>query len=229
MTLPQYFLKLLLALVIILMLGLAFYSIPTEFYSLEYIQSQHQALQDYYQQYPNLSALIYFGLYIMVTALSLPLATVLSVLGGAIFGFLFSSILVLFAASIGASLAFLSARFILRDSLEQRFSTQLDRINQGIQKQGYLYLFSLRLLPLIPFFVVNLLFGLTKMPVRYFFMISFIGMLPAILVYVNAGSQLGQLRSFADIMSLPLFLSLILLALLPWLLRKVFEHFLSPK
>ena len=221
MRLPPHALKWSLGLLFIAIFAMALQLIPAQVYSLEYVQSQYQPLKNYYQAHPQLSALLYFALYIMVTALSLPLATVMTVVGGAIFGFFLTSVLVVCAASIGASIAFLSARFILRESLEQRFAIQLEKINQGVAREGLWYLFSLRLLPIVPFFIVNLLFGLTHMPMRHFFGISLVGMLPATLVYVNAGAQLGQLQSLQDIMSLPLFLSLALLAVLPWVLRLV--------
>ena len=208
-----------LLIILISLIFSAYIWIPAEQFSLQAIQQQYQALHEHVQDNVWLSALLFSLSYILVTSLSLPLATVLTLLGGALFGLLLATILILFSASCGATLAFWSARFIFRESLEQRFSHRLQDINEGIKDQGHFYLFSLRLIPLIPFFMVNILMGLTRMNSRVFFSISFIGMLPATLIYANAGTQLAQIHQLSDIVSPTLLLALILLACMPWLIR----------
>jgi len=201
----------------------AYLWIPADQFSLAAIQQQYQEFYSQVQDNFWLSALLFSLSYILITSLSLPLATVLTLLGGALFGLLTATVLVLFSASCGATLAFWSARFIFRDSLEQRFAQRLEDINQGIQEQGSFYLFSLRLLPLIPFFMVNILMGLTRMNSRVFFGVSFLGMLPATLIYVNAGTQLAQIRQLSDIVSPTMLLALVLLATMPWLIGFVLK------
>ena len=143
-----------------------------QYLSLEFFQSQKESLLAYRDENPYEAAAIFFGLYVAVTALSLPAAVIITLAGGAIFGLLWGAVLVSFASTIGATLAFLIARTILRDSVEKKFSGSLKSINKGIEKDGMFYLFGLRLVPLFPFFAVNLLMGLTSMKVRQYFVAS---------------------------------------------------------
>ena len=168
---------------------------------------------------PLAAAALFFATYIAVTALSLPGAAVMTLAGGALFGFWQALLLVSFASSIGATLAFLVSRLLLRDWVQGRFGRQLRSINRGFARDGAFYLFSLRLVPIFPFFVINLLAGLLPIPVRRFYWVSQLGMLPATAVYVNAGTQLGQLQGPSGIISPSLLGAFALLALFPYLAR----------
>ncbi|WP_105901991.1 FAD-dependent oxidoreductase [Vibrio gangliei] len=176
------------------------------------------------QHSPILMASIFFCLYIVITALSLPGAAILTLAAGALFGLTYGVILVSFASSIGATLAFLVARYILRDSVENRFSERLKQINHGIKNEGAFYLFTLRLVPLFPFFLINLVMGLTKMKTLIFYLVSQIGMLAGTIVYVNAGTQLAQIESLGGILSPNLIISFILLGLFPLIANKVIQY-----
>jgi len=182
-------------------------------------QSQHDfaALN---AQSPWQLAGVFFSLYVIATALSLPGAVIMTLAAGALFGLLEGLLLVSFASSIGATLAFLVSRFVLRDSVQRRFGDRLKAINAGVEKDGALYLFTLRLVPVFPFFLVNLLMGLTPMRTATFYWISQIGMLAGTLVYVNAGTQLGQLQSLSGILSPALIFSFALLGIFPLIAKK---------
>lgn len=201
------------------------------------LQQRVGDLRDWYAGNPLLAGLIYFGCYVAVTALSLPGAAVMTLAGGALFGFWYALLLVSFASSIGATLAFLVSRLVLRDWVQQRFGRHLGAVNKGFAKDGAFYLFSLRLVPLFPFFLINLLMGLLPLRAWPFYWVSQLGMLPGTAVYVNAGTQLGQLESLSGIVSAPLLGSFVLLAVFPfiarWLLaqlqrRRVLARFSKP-
>ncbi len=161
----------------------------------------------------------FFLLYVGVTALSLPGAAIMSLIAGALFGVVTGTILVSFASTIGATLAFLSSRFVLRDWVQGKFGDRLKAIDDGIARDGAFYLFTIRLIPLFPFFVVNLVMGLTRIPARTFYWVSQIGMLPATIVFVNAGTQIGAIDSTAGLLSPTLIGSFVLLGLFPWIAR----------
>ena len=184
-----------------------------------YLKARQQDLQNLYQAHPWQMLAGYFLLYLLITALSLPGATVMTLAGGAIFGLWTGLLVVSFASSIGATLAFLVSRYLLRDWVQGRFGSSLEAINRGIEKDGAFYLFALRLVPAFPFFIINLVMGLMPIRTWTFYWVSQLGMLPGTLVYVNAGTQLARLESPSDILSLPLILSFALLALLPFLGR----------
>ena len=169
---------------------------------------------------PGRAALVYCLVYVLVAALSLPGAALLTLVGGAIFGLVWGTLLVSFASSLGATLAFLTARFLLRDWVAGRFGARLQQVDQGMARDGAFYLFTLRLIPVFPFFLVNLLFGLTALPVRTFYWVSQLGMLAGTVVYVNAGTRLAELDSLAGILSPPLLLSFALLGVFPLLARR---------
>ncbi|EDY39223.1 mercuric reductase [Cyanobium sp. PCC 7001] len=187
--------------------------------TLEALQRAQGGLLAWRQEAPLQSALAYMGLYVVVTALSLPGAAVLTLAGGALFGLGLGTLLVSFASSAGALLAFLLARTLFRDLVQRRFGRQLAPIEAGVQRDGVLYLLTLRLAPVFPFFLVNLLMALTPMRAGSYYLTSQIGMLPGTLVYVNAGTQLAQLQGLGGILSPPLLLSFGLLAAFPWLAR----------
>jgi len=191
--------------------------------SLDYLKQSQAGFADLYAQRPLMVVATYFGLYVLVTALSFPGAAILTLAGGAVFGLGWGLLIVSFASTLGATLAFLTARFVLRDSIEAKFAKRLADINQGIQKDGAFYLFTLRLVPLVPFFVINLVMGLTNMRVWVFYAVSQLGMLAGTAVFVNAGTQLSQITSLKGILSPALIGSFVLLGLFPLLARKAVE------
>ncbi len=158
----------------------------------------------------------FFLVYVAVTGLSIPGAAIMTLVAGALFGVLVGTIIVSFASTIGATLAFLSARFVLRDWVQGQFGERLRAIDDGLEKDGAFYLFTLRLIPVFPFFVINLLMGLTRIKTRTFFWISQLGMLPATIVFVNAGTQISLIESTAGLLSPALIASFVALAFFPW-------------
>ncbi|MGE0526217.1 MAG: FAD-dependent oxidoreductase [Bdellovibrionales bacterium] len=169
------------------------------------------------------AAVIYLLVYIFTATLALPGAAILSLAGGAVFGFVAGSILVSFASTIGATLCFLASRFLFRDHIASRFRSAYENVQQGVEKEGAFYLFTLRLIPAVPFFVINLVFGLTRMRTLTFFLVSQAGMIPGTLAFVNAGTRLREIHSPADILSLPVVLSFAVLGLIPWLAKSGVE------
>ena len=200
-----------------------------QYLTLEYIKSQQQYLQVFYQQNTALSILGFFSFYVLVTGASLPGAAILTLAAGAIFGLLNGVIIVSFASSIGATLAFLVSRFLLRESVQSKFGGNLKSINDGIDKDGAFYLFALRLVPAFPFFVINMMMGLTRLKTLTFYWVSQVGMLAGTIVYVNAGTQLAQIESASGILSFKLVLSFVLLAFLPFIARKIVSIIKSRK
>ena len=194
-----------------------------KYLSLGYIKESQAILQQYYQNNPIGVITGYIFIYIAVTALSLPGAVVLTLAGGALFGLVTGTIAVSIASTTGATLACFVSRFILRDWVQNKFGDKLVAINNGIEKEGGFYLFSVRLIPVFPFFVINLVMGLTTMPLRTFFWVSQLGMLPGTLVFVNAGKELGQIESAAGILSPSLILSFVILGLFPITVKKIME------
>ena len=163
----------------------------------------------------------FFILYVAVTGLSIPGAAIMTLIAGALFGVLVGTIIVSFASTIGATLAFLSARFVLRDWVQGKFGERLRAIDEGLEKDGAFYLFTLRLIPVFPFFVINLLMGLTRIKTRTFFWVSQLGMLPATIVFVNAGTQISRIESTAGLLSPTLIASFVALALFPWAAKAI--------
>ncbi len=208
------------------------------FLSLDYLKQSQTRFEALYAAEPLKVSLAYFALYVVATALSFPGAAIITLAGGAIFGLWWGTLLVSFASSLGATLAFLVSRFLLRDSIEAKFGSRLAEINRGIEKDGAFYLFTLRLIPVVPFFVINLVMGLTKMKAVTFYWVSQIGMLAGTLVYVNAGTQLAQIDSLQGILSPALLGSFVLLGVFPliakWIVeqvqkRKVYARWASAK
>ena len=182
---------------------------------------EHQAgLAGLYAERPLVVLGAFFAAYVAVTALSLPGAVIMTLGAGAIFGLTIGTLLASFASSVGATLAFLSSRYLLRDVVQRRFGARLADVNAGVARDGAFYLFSMRLVPLIPFFVVNLVMGLTGMRASRFYLVSQAGMLAGTLVYVNAGTQLSKLESLRGILSPGLVASFVLLGLFPLVARK---------
>ena len=192
-----------------------------QYLNLDTIKARQAQLEGWRAAQPLQAALIFFGAYVLVTALSLPGATVMTLAGGAVFGLWWGTLLISFASSIGATLAFLASRWLLGGWVQQRFAERLQTFNEGMERDGAFYLFTLRLVPLVPFFVINLAMGLTRIKPLTFYGVSQLGMLPATLVYVNAGTQLARVDSLAGIVSPGLLASLVLLGVFPLVARKV--------
>lgn len=176
--------------------------------------------RDTVQSHLALSALAFFLIYLLATAFSLPSAAGLTLLAGALFGRLLGTVIASLASTLGATLAMLMSRFVLRDWVERRFGKRIAPLRQGIEKDGPFYLFMLRLLPIFPFFLINLGMGLISIPAATFALVSWIGMLPATFLYVNAGTELAALRSPADILSPSLLIALALLGIAPLLIKR---------
>ena len=213
--------KLLLLLVIAALVASFFIFDLGQYFTLEFFKSQREAIDAQFRDNPWQTALVYFLVYVAVTGLSLPGAAVMTLAGGAIFGVLWGTVIVSFASTIGATLAFLVSRFLLRDYVQQRFGSSLKAVNDGIEKDGAFYLFTLRLVPLFPFFVINLVMGLTPIRAITFFFVSQLGMFAGTVVYVNAGTQLAQIDSLAGILSPGLLISFTLLGLFPLIAKKI--------
>ena len=217
-------------LAVLVMAVIAFFALGLQRYlSLEYIKSQQGQLEAWRAANPLVAGLTFFGLYVAVTALSLPGATILTLAAGAIFGLAWGSLIASFAASIGATLAFLMSRVVLRDWVQARFGERLAAINDGVRKDGAFYLFTLRVLPLFPFFLINLAMGLTQIRVLTYYWVSQLGMLLGTVAYVNAGTQLARIDKLADVASPGLLASLALLGLFPLIAKKGVELFRARK
>ncbi|MFE8711330.1 FAD-dependent oxidoreductase [Aeromonas allosaccharophila] len=213
--------RLLLALVMGGLIGTFFALDLGRYLSLGALQAQQAAVAQWVDSHFVTASLLFVLIYVLSTALSLPGASLLTLGGSAVFGVAWGLLLVSFASSIGATLAFLSARFLLRDWVTTRFGDKLTTFQSGMAKEGAFYLLSLRLIPVFPFFLVNLLMGLTPIRVSTYYWVSQLGMLPGTFVYVLAGSELGQLTSTGNILSPGLMVALTLLGLMPWLVKKL--------
>jgi uncharacterized membrane protein YdjX (TVP38/TMEM64 family) len=207
--------KILLVIIIIAVIASYIFFDLGRFLTLDFIQSQLSEIQQFRDENFGLTALLYFTAYVAITALSIPGAVIVTLLGGAIFGVLWGTLIVSFASSIGATLAFLVSRLLLRDWVQSKFGHYLGPINRGVEKDGNFYLFSIRMVPLFPFFMVNLLMGLTPISVGSFYIVSQIGMLVGTAVYVNAGSELAQITSLSGLVSPSVILSFVLLGIFP--------------
>ena len=194
-----------------------------QYLSFETIKEQHEKLILLIESNFIFYFILFFFIYIIVTAFALPFAAIKTVLAGALFGLIPGVILTSFASSIGSTLCFLMSRFVLRDFVQNKYSKYLDKINKGIKEDGIYYLFFLRLSPIFPFFIINLVFGLTKMKTMTFYMISQIGMLIGTVIFVNAGVQLSKINSMSDILSFNLILSFILIGLVPLIIKKLIQ------
>jgi len=194
-----------------------------QYLSLESLKSSQSAFAELYAASPWLVGSVFFLFYVAVTALSLPGAAIMTLAAGALFGLTTGTLLVSFASSIGATLAFLASRFLFRDAVQQRFGDKLKAMNEGIARDGAFYLFTLRLVPVFPFFLINLLVGLTPLRAVTFYWVSQLGMLAGTLVYVNAGTQLAAIDSLSGILSPGLLASFVLLGIFPLLARKVVQ------
>ncbi len=192
-----------------------------QYLTLGYLKESQARFQALYQNRPLLVLTVYMAIYILVTALSLPGAAVLGLAGGGLFGFWVGVIVVSLASTIGATLACSVSRTVLQGWVQSHFAETLVSINQGMEREGAFYLFTLRLIPIVPFFVINLAMGVTRMPLRTFFWVSQLGMLAGTMVFVNAGKELAKIDSLADILSPGLIISFVILGLFPLTAKKV--------
>lgn len=192
-----------------------------QFLTLDYLQLSRDKFADLYGRHPLLVMGGYVLVYVLVTGLSLPGAVVMTLAGGALFGLWTGLLLVSFASTAGATCACFAARFILRDWVEHKFGDRLSTLNDGMEREGAFYLFTLRLIPVFPFFIINLVLGLTKMPLTTFFWVSQLGMLPGTLVFVNAGKEIGKIDSLSGILSPSLLSSFVILGLFPLAVKKI--------
>jgi len=189
--------------------------------TLEVMQASLGNLKALYAGHPLLMLGGYFLAYVLMAAMSFPGATIMGVAGGAVFGLTVATLAVSFASTIGATLAFLSSRYLLRDFVQRKFHERLGAVNDGIRTDGAWYLLSMRLVPVLPFFVINLVMGLTPMRVRTYYLVSQLGMLPGTMVYVNAGKELAGLTSLSGILSPSMLVAFVLLGIFPLLAKKV--------
>ena len=213
--------KIALAIVLVALIAAFFIFDLQQYFSLEFLKSQKDALNQRYNDNPILIAGAFFAIYVAFAALALPAATILTLAGGAIFGFWTGVLLVSFASTIGATLAFVFTRFLFHDAVPSKFGDRLETINQGIETEGAFYVFGMRLVPLFPFVMVNSVLALTKLKTWTFYWASQLGMLAGTAVYVNAGTQLAQIDSLAGIANPKLIGSFVLLGVFPILAKKV--------
>lgn len=225
--------KLLPKIIVLILIGLVvfayFHFDLKEYLTLDYLKSNQERFKDYYLANKIQTLSIYFVIYVLTTALSLPGATILTLAGGALFGLATGLVLVSFASTIGATLAFLVARFFLRDYVQSKFADKIKTINEGVEKDGAFYLFTLRLIPIFPFFLINLVMGLTPIKTLTYYIVSQIGMLLGTVVYVNAGVQISKIDSLAGILSPALLGSFALLGVLPFVAKKIVSFFQKKK
>ncbi len=211
--------KILLLVVVLASLIVFFLGGLQDFFNLAYFQGQRDSIMAYKEANFVAASLAYFLLYIVVAALSLPAAAILTIAGGAVFGFAWGLVLVSFASTIGATLAFLIARTLLRDWVQARFGHALKRVNEGIERDGVFYLFTLRLIPAFPFFLVNVLMALTPISTAAFYIVSQLGMLFGTALYVNVGAELGLATTLPDIFGIGVIRAIVVLAIFPWLAK----------
>ncbi len=191
--------------------------------TLDSLKSSQQLFRDLYGAHPVLVPGFYFCVYFSIIALNLPGAAVLTLAGGALFGFWEGMLLASFASTLGATMACFMTRYLFREPVQKRFGPALKKINEGIVREGAFYLFTLRLIPVFPFFVINLLMGLTRLPLLTFYWVSQLGMLPGTMVYINAGRELGRIDSLRSVLSPSLLISFVLLGLFPFTVKKIMD------
>lgn len=226
---PYINMRFLLVALILVLITVYFTTGAGSYLTLASLKQNQELLTAQFSNHPLLVSFI-FGLgYVLVTALSIPGATILTLASGAIFGLFYGTIIASVASTLGATLSFLGARYLFRQSAERRFRERMSSINQGLQKEGSFYLFTLRLIPAFPFFLVNLVMGLTNFSAWRFFLVSQIGMLPGTFVYVNAGTEISKIESLKGILSPGLLISFSLLGILPLLSKWLIGYFRSRK
>ena len=209
---------------IIILVALFFIFDLGRYFNLEFVKTQQGAMDAFYAQEPLITVVSFFLLYVLITGLSLPGATIFTLAAGAIFGLLWGTVISSFASTIGATLAFLLSRYLFRETIQERYANRLAAINRGIAEEGAFYLFTLRLVPIFPYFIINLVMGLTPIRALTFFFVSQAGMLAGTIVYVNAGTQIAKIEQLKDIASPTLILSFVLLGIFPLLAKKTVDY-----
>lgn len=221
-------LRLLIVVALVALLGIAWWLDAARYLDLDFLRSSYVGLQDAVREAPVVASLVFFLVYTALAALNVPgAALVLTLAGGALFGVVLGSVLVSFASSIGATVGCFLSRFLLREFVERRFPYAVDKVNEGIRRDGAYYLFGLRLVPIFPFFVINAVMGLTRLPLRTFYWVSQLGMLPGTVIFVNAGTQISQVRDPGDILSPDVAMSLALLGVFPIVAKKVLPYIMA--
>ena len=215
--------RLLVAALLIAVIAAFFAFDAGQYFRLEYFRSQQAAIDDFLHAHPLQTAATFFAIYVVATSASLPVAGIMNLAGGAIFGLAWGTLIISFASSIGATLAFLASRFLFRDAIQARFGDRLHAVNAGVEREGAFYLFALRLVPAFPFFVINLVMGLTPLRAWTFYWVSKAGMFAGTLVFVNAGTQIAHIGSLSGILSPGLIGSFLLLGLFPLAAKKIVD------
>ncbi|MBM4146333.1 MAG: TVP38/TMEM64 family protein [Nitrospira sp.] len=200
-----------------------------QYLTLSYLKGSLDTLKALYRDHSLMVIAGYFIIYVLTTSLSLPGASPLGIAGGALFGFWTATVVVSFASTIGATLACLVSRFLLRDWIQNKFGDKIAKINEGIEKEGAFYLFTLRLIPVFPFWLINLAMGVTKMPLFKFYWVSQIGMLAGTMVFVNAGKELAKIESVKGILSPSLIISFVLIGIFPITVKKLIAFYRSKR
>jgi len=214
--------KLILLLVLIVILAIFLGSGLWDNFTLAHFKSKQANIESYINLHPILSGIAYAAVYIILTSLSLPVAGVMTLISGALFGLSWGLLLVSIASSLGATLAFLLARYLFRDAVQQRFAERLRIVNEGIRNDGAAYLFMLRMVPVLPYFVLNAAMALTPIKTRIFLPVTLIGMLPVSAILVNAGLQISRIESMHEIFSARIIISLALIGIFPLLVKKIY-------
>jgi uncharacterized membrane protein YdjX (TVP38/TMEM64 family) len=199
------------------------------YFTLSYFKASQEKFAALYADHRLVVIAFYMVIYILITSLSLPGAAIMTLAGGALFGLWIGTLVVSFASTIGATLACFVSRFVLRDWVQRKFRDKLKTVNEGVEREGALYLFTLRLIPVFPFWLINLVMGLTKMPLKTFYWVSQVGMLAGTVVYVNAGKELAKIDSLSGILSPRLILSFVLLGLFPITAKKLLSLYKAKK
>jgi len=215
------FKKVIIVLIVVGLIAAFWFFDLAQYLTLSHIKAQQHKLSLLYSDHPFWVIAGYMAIYILVTSLSLPGATVMTLAGGALFGLWAGLVIVSFASTIGATLACAVSRFVLRDWVQAKFGDKLKTVNEGIEREGAFYLFTLRVMPIIPFWLINLVMGLTRIPLFQFYWVSQLGMIPGTIVYVNAGKELAKIDSLSGILSLGLIFSFVLLGLFPLAAKKL--------
>ena len=217
--------RILFGLIFFLIIVISYFIDLSEILSFSIIKDTYQDIQLLVNKNYTLYFIIFFIFYVIVTAFALPISLLKTLLAGALFGFWPGLILVSFASSIGSTFCFLFSRYVLRNYTQVRFRKYLEKVNNGIEKDGWLYLLFLRLSPIFPFFIINLVFGLTKMRALEFYLVSQVGMFIGTAIFVNAGVQIGNLNSIEEILTLKIIMSLTLIGIFPLLVKFIYKKF----
>jgi uncharacterized membrane protein YdjX (TVP38/TMEM64 family) len=217
--------RILLLVFVLILVGLIIFAYGRGYFELPYVKAHLAEILDLYRKSPLLTMIVYSLVYVVFAALALPGSSVLSLLGGALFGVWVGTAIVSLASTIGSTLAFLISRYLFKDAIQERYASSLEDLNRRFDEDGLYYLFFLRLNPIIPFFMINALMGLSGISTAAFFWCSQIGMLPGTFLFVNAGTQLSRIRNLSEILSWQVVVSLTLLGVFPLIIKKIFKRF----